>query len=177
MIASKTYHRQLGVGFDGSEELTNRLTAASVCGRLRAYVLYLDKQPVAFWIATAYDGTLYSDFMGYDPAFARYSPGMFLITRTLDNLCIDPIDCNIRRLDWGLGDAEYKQVIGDTEWDEANVKVFGPSAKGRAIELVAVPIARLDAWLKRLLANSGMLQKVKTNWRQRLVKKRSTATT
>jgi hypothetical protein len=170
-IAGKTYHRQLGVGFDGSEELRQRMTAEAKRGRLRAYVLYLASHPTAFWIVTAYKDVLYSDFMGYDPIHAKYSPGMYLITKTLEDLCAD--DPTVKLVDWGLGDAQYKQVLGDNSWTEANVRLFGPTLKGMALKIITIPIAIADAWLKRTLANSGLLQNVKTRWRQHLMKKQS----
>jgi hypothetical protein len=172
-IAGKTYHRQLGVGFDGSEELRQRMTAEAKRGRLRAYVLYLASQPAAFWIATAYKGVLYSDFMGYDPIHAKYSPGMYLITKTLEDLCVGEVDSSIGLVDWGLGDAQYKQLLGDNSWTEANVRLFGPTVKGLALKTLIIPIAMADAWLKRSLAHSGLLQNVKTRWRQRLMRKQS----
>lgn len=167
-IACNTYHRKLGVGFDGSEGLRQRVIAESKRGRFRAYVLYLANKPAAFWIATAYKGVLYSDFMGYDPIVSRYSPGMYLITKTLEGLCNSEIDSTIRKVDWGLGDAQYKQVLSDTSWTEANVRMFGPTLRGAAIKAAVVPIGIIDSWLKLVLANSGLLQNIKTRWRRRL---------
>jgi hypothetical protein len=168
-IACKTYHRKLGVGFDGSEELRQRMIAESVRGRFRAYVLYLANKPAAFWIATAYKGVLYSDYLGYDPIEAKYSPGMYLITKTLEGLCDSEMDSTIRKVDWGLGDAQYKQVLSDTSWSEASIKIYGPTLRGVAIKATVVPIAAIDSWLKIVLANSGLLQKVKTRWRRYLI--------
>lgn len=168
-IARNTYHRKLGVGFDGSEELYQRIIEESKRGRFRAYVLYLANKPSAFWIATAYKGVLYSDFMGYDPIVAKYSPGMYLITKTLEGLCDSKIDSTIKKVDWGLGDAQYKQVLSDISWNEANVRMFGPTLRGVAIKAVVVPVTIIDSWLKIILAHSGILQSIKTRWRRRLL--------
>jgi hypothetical protein len=170
-IACKTYHRQLGVGFDGSEELQQRMTAEAKRGRLRAYVLYLAGQPAAFWIATAFEGVLYSDFMGYDPVHAKYSPGMYLITKTLEGLREGGVDSDIRLVDWGLGDAQYKQVLGDSNWTETSVRIFGSTVRGIWLKLVTTPVAMADAWFKRVLSDSGALQSIKTKWRRELVAK------
>lgn len=174
-IACKTYHRKLGVGFDGSEELCQRMIAESKRGRFRAYVLYLSNRPAAFWIATAYKGVLYSDFLGYDPIDAKYSPGMYLITKTLESLCHSEIDSTIRKVDWGLGDAQYKQVLSDSTWTEANVRIFGTTLRGMTIKATIVPIATVDTWLKRALVNSGLLQNIKTRWRRHLLQKQTSA--
>jgi hypothetical protein len=176
-IARRTYHRQLGFGFDGSEDLLDRLTAELARGRLRVYLLYLADQPAAFWIATAYKQRLFSDFMGYEPTYADYSPGMYLVVRTLETLSAnDPADI-VREVDWGLGDAQYKKVLGDTSWTEANVQILGATGKGRVLQYVMVPIAKANTWLKNTLANLGYLQKLKTNWRRSQLKRESEAST
>jgi hypothetical protein len=167
-IASKTYHRQLGVGFDGSDELRQRLDREASRGALQAYVLYLNGAPAAFWIATKYKDTLYSDFMGYDADHAKWSPGMYLVVKTMEGLCRDASASAVRYLDWGLGDAQYKEVLGDSSWMEANIRVFAPTPKGMMLQLLITPIAMADAQLKRVLARSGILQSVKTRWRRHL---------
>ncbi len=166
-IASRTYHRSLGFGYDGSEELRQRLIAEAERGRLRVYLLYLASRPIAFWIATAYKGVLYSDFMGYDPELAKYSPGMYLTVKTLEGMSRSEVDQAIWKIDWGLGDAQYKQVLGTDKWTEDQVRLFGRTPRGFLLRLTVVPMDVLSAQLKRVLARSGMLQRIKTKWRQR----------
>lgn len=175
-VAAKTYQRQLGVGFDTSQELRERLTAEAGRGRLRAYVLYLRGEPAAFWIGTVYRNILHSDFMGYDPAYGKYSPGMYLVMKSVEELCDSRLDENVRGIDWGLGDAQYKEVLGGSSWMESQIQVFGPTVKGVGATLVRTPIALTDLFLKRALSRSGALQRVKTKWRNHLREREATST-
>jgi hypothetical protein len=167
-VAGKTYQRQLGVGFHNTPELRERLCAEARRGRLRSYVLYLRGEPAAFWIGTLYQSTLYSDFMGYDSAHAKYSPGMYLVMKAAEEMCTSYSDEPIRRIDWGLGDAQYKEVLGDCSWKEVQIQVFGTTMRGVGASLVRTPIALTDLLLKRVLSGSGVLQSVKTKWRKHL---------
>src|SRR5258708_3124929 len=86
-IAAKTYQRGLGVGFDKSAGLSERLQLEIAKGWLRAFVLYIEDKPCAFWVGTMYQNVFCSDFMGYDPAYAKHSPGMYLILKALEDFC------------------------------------------------------------------------------------------
>lgn len=52
--------------------------AAAERGWLRLYFLTLNDQPIAFYFTLVYARKLYYLKLGYDPAYARYSPGILL---------------------------------------------------------------------------------------------------
>ena len=106
--------------------------------------------------------------MGYDQAYGKYSPGMYLVVKAVEQLCDSYPHEAVRHIDWGLGDAQYKEVLGDCSWMEAQVQVFAPTVRGTGINLVKTPIALIDLLLKRALSRSGALQRVKTKWRRRI---------
>ena len=86
VVARKSYQRGLGVGFENSLLMRRRLEFESRKGWLRGYILYIEDRPCAFWIGSLRDGTFYSDFLGYDPDRAEYSPGMYLVINVLEEL-------------------------------------------------------------------------------------------
>jgi CelD/BcsL family acetyltransferase involved in cellulose biosynthesis len=55
-------------------------------GWLRLYFLKLNDQPIAFYYTLLYDRKLYYLKLGYDPAYARYSPGILLHQEILESL-------------------------------------------------------------------------------------------
>ena len=85
-IAKKTYQRDLGAGFVDNAEMRQRLFLSADKGRLRAYLLYVDDKPCAFWIGTLYGKVFYLDFTGYDAAFKRYEPGTILLMWVIEDL-------------------------------------------------------------------------------------------
>src|SRR5262249_50397213 len=85
-IAQKTYQRALGVGFADNAETRARMKLETENGWSRSYILYLEKKPVAFWLGVAYKNVFHSNYMGYDPAIAKYSPGMYLVTTVIEQM-------------------------------------------------------------------------------------------
>jgi hypothetical protein len=165
-IARKTYQRGLGVGFIDSPEMRLRLLLWAEKNWLRGYVLYVENVPRAFWIGTVYLGTFHSDSMGYDPSLGKYSPGMFLIVKVIEDFC----DCNdntehVSKIDFGLGDAQYKEVLGDFEWNGASLYIFSPRFKGVSLNLMRVPATMLEHVARGVLEHTGLLGRIKKTWR------------
>ena len=167
-VAQKTYQRALGVAFSNTPEARRRLRNEMDRGWFRGYVLYLNEQPAAFWLGTAFGETFYSGFTGYDPASSKYAPGMYLLLRALELLSESNSDGRLKRADFGLGDAEWKIIIGDQEWEEAPVSIFAPNAKGRLLRRTRWATETVDAKAKRLLTRFQLLAKVKRLWRREL---------
>ncbi len=170
-IAKKTYQRALGVGFEDTPELRKRLQMEAERGWLRAYVLYLQERPCAFWMGNVYADTFYSGFTGYDPANANSAPGLYRLRREIERLCNENGEGILRGADFGLGDAEWKLIIGDQEWQEAPVFIFAPTAKGGLLRLVRRGTELLDLVGQKVLKRAQLLARVKKIWRGRLSEK------
>jgi CelD/BcsL family acetyltransferase involved in cellulose biosynthesis len=169
-VAAKTYQRGLGVGFDTSQAMRERLHLEIAKGWLRAFVLYLGDKPVAFWIGKLYQNSFCSDSMGYDPAFGKHSPGIFLIMHVVEYFCGEKSEDRARQIDFGFGDAQYKTVLANEEWQESSIYIFAPSVKGIGINLLRMPTAWLNHWAQEILGKTSLLVKVKRMWRDRIMK-------
>ena len=170
-IAQKTYQRGLGVGFENNRILRDRLALEARKGWFRGFVLYVGERPVAFWVGKVYRETFHSDFMGYDPDLAKYSPGMYLITRVIEEFCNSKVESGVRNIDFGLGDAQYKQVLGTSDWQEASLHLFAPTMAGLGLNLFRTPAALFNRFAQRVLKKSSVL-KLKRAWRNQ-AKRRS----
>ena len=167
-IARKTYQRGLGAGFADTVEMRARLQVEAENGWLHTFILYAGGQPCAFWMCNQCGGCLYSGFMGYDPSYSQYSPGMFLITKAIEELSIQNQDARMEYIDWGLGDAEYKTHLSTDDWKEASVFIFAPTAKGITLNLLNSAAAAIDRPARMILAKSALIARVKKSWRGRL---------
>ena len=112
-IAGKTYQRGLGYGFKDTPEMRSRCVLAASKGWLRVFILYIAGRPCAYWNAMAYCGTLWGDHIGFDPAYNRYSPGMYLSLSVIGELCDQKNNHDITQINFGLGDAEYKSILSN----------------------------------------------------------------
>lgn len=164
-VAKKTYQRGLGVGFVETNEMRKRLYLDAQNGRLRAFVLYVADQPCAFWLGTIYQSTFHSGWMGYDPTYSKYSAGMFLVMKVTEDLCKQKKAGVIEGIDFGLGDAQYKEVLGNKKWQDATPYIFGPTLRGLGLNLLRTPTLVADRIARRALKQTGLLLKIKKTWR------------
>jgi len=166
-ITGKSYQRGLGVGFVNNPQARERLRLKATKGWLRAYVLYLADCPCAFWMGDINRGIFGSDYLAFDPAFAKYSPGMYLILQVIEGFC-KGTDEAVTGIDFATGRAQYKEILSTREWQEISVYIFAPSFKGLALNAIRTVAGGIDKGLKRVLVQTGLLQKIKKAWRARL---------
>lgn len=171
-IARKTYQRGLGVGFADNPQVRKRLALGAEKGWLRGYFLYLGKRPCAFWIGMAYGETFVSEYMGYDPEFRQLSPGMVLIMRVIEAFCNHANGERVKQLDFGLGAAEYKEVLSDESWQEAVVYMFSPTLKGFSLKAMRTVARVVDRSARKALTSMKLFHRLKRTWRDRLAKRR-----
>jgi hypothetical protein len=161
-ISQKTYQRALSVGFVNDPEMREMLRAAAQKGALRACLLYIGEQPVAFASGIVYNETLYGSFTGYDPGFKKYLPGLQTLMRLIEE-SFEPSGSPLR-VDAGSGDFPYKRALFDSSWKEGPVWIFAPSAKGLGLHVRKVASTLLHSLAMGLLARSDHLRKVKKMW-------------
>jgi Acetyltransferase (GNAT) domain len=166
-IAVTGYQRALGVGFTNTQHLRSLLELEADRGRLRGYILYVAAKPCAFWIGTLFQRTFYSDYMGYDPEYSKYAPGNILTMQVVERLCDSG---EVDRIDFGLGDAEWKQKLADSEWHEASSYLFGCTGKGWWLNALRTPTMLADQTLRRVLQKSTGWSRIKTKWRRQLTR-------
>ena len=89
---------------------------------LRGYLLYVDDEPVAYWLCALHGDTMLIKTAGFDTAYERLRIGIYLLMRAIEDACADP---EIRVLDFGPGDAAYKQQFSQRRaWQERNAVVL-----------------------------------------------------
>jgi CelD/BcsL family acetyltransferase involved in cellulose biosynthesis len=168
-VAAKTYQAAIGASFS-DDELRRSLTRLAMRrGWFRGYLLYLDGEPIAFWFGLGYRGVFSTDITGYDPAHAELRAGRYVMVKLIQDLCGDE---SIHALDYGFGDAEYKQLFGDRNWVEQDVIIWAPSARGIRINVIRTTLRGLNA-VARAVVGHRLLDRVKRRWRARLAADRS----
>ena len=170
-VAARTYQRSLGAGFKDDEDHRRRFILFAQRDQLRIQLLEIDGKIRAFWIGTVYQGVFHSFETGYDPDLRRYEPGTLIFIRMADELARE----GVRKLDFGLGDASYKQRFGDKCWGEATFRLFAPTTKGIALRTSMGLFSTADSFGRRLVQKAGILDRLKTGWRHHLTPTRPPA--
>jgi hypothetical protein len=167
-VSRKTYQRALGAGFVNDLAMQEMLRAAARKAALRACLMYVGDNPVAFASGIVSNKTLYGTFTGYDPGLKKYRPGF----QTLIRLIHDSFESSgdLLRFDAGCGDVPYKRALFDSSWKECPVWIFAPSPAGLRLHVLKVVSTLLHSLAMGLLARSRHLQKVKKMWHRRAVR-------
>lgn len=168
IVAAKSYHRGLGVGFICNEETRRTMMLAAEQGWLRAYVLYIAGKPCAFWNGILYGRTFFTSTTAYDPDFGECRPGTFLLQTMLQDLCAEKV---VEEVDFGFGDAQYKRDWCEQEQLQTSFFLFAHTPKGLFVNCLRTPLTGVANATRQILTTTGALQKVKRVWRQRLAKK------
>lgn len=166
-IAGDTYQRNLGVGFMNTPQQVELLRTHALKRWLRAYILYIRAKPCAFWVGYVNDKSFYGDYIGYIPEFGKYSPGLFLMVRLMEDFCGNGID----EVDFGMGAAQYKSTLANKSYPEKCVYIFGPSFRMVFLNLLRTVIIKINNLSIQFLQKTGFLEKVKKLWRTHLPRK------
>jgi CelD/BcsL family acetyltransferase involved in cellulose biosynthesis len=164
-VAVKTYQHGLGVAFEGTPRHREQTRLGLERGWFRAYVLYDDGKPIAFWPGDAYRGRFRTGRPGYDPAYSELRPGTFLLMHILDDLCREG---EVRIMDFGTGDAEYKRRYSDRRTDEEDVLVYASTFRAVRINLVRSAVLGATSVLARGARRVKLYDRMKRSWRRRL---------
>jgi hypothetical protein len=162
-IMINTYQRGMGVGFVKNDEMTRRMMLAAEKHWLSSYVLYVASKPSAFWIGSIYKEVLYLQFTGFDPVLSKYELGTILLNHIINDMASNYPQ--VKRIDFGFGDALYKQRFANECWLESTIHIPSVTIKGISIGVLKTLDTKLSKSAAFLLKKVGLSERLKKMWR------------
>jgi len=169
-ISRSTYQFGLGYGFTDDSKTRCLLTTAAKQGWLRIYILYIGEEPCAFQNWLQYEKVYIGHGKGFDPKWGKWRIGTILFLKAVEHLCTDP---TVEVIDFGFGDAEYKRSYADVNWQEASVRIFAPHFYPICTNMLRTCVAAMNSALRYTADKSGLKNRIKRLWRNRLENKNS----
>jgi len=163
-VADTTYHRGLGVGLCADEQNLRRLSLEGARGQLRGYLLLIKEKPCAFWYCATFGQTLHLCSTGYNSALRNYELGTILLMKVFQDHCGSITDT----VDFGLGDAGYKQRFGTESYTESTFLVFSRTSRGSLLRAAIAVKTQCNDLTRRLLDKLQLTQLLKTFWRKKI---------
>jgi hypothetical protein len=164
-VTKTSYQRGIGVGFARDQFIESRLAFEAGRDELRGFALLLDGKPCAFWIGSLRSGVFVSAYLAFDPAYADYSPGMYLLMNAMDMLVAETPD--LRQFDFGIGDAAYKEHLSNAFIEETVVYMFAPRWKPLAVNALRSAVGVTTRFVKRARWLAPLTQELKRRLRKR----------
>lgn len=128
-LARKTYQERLfGSGLPEGEEFRTRVAELATQDAVRGFLLFHGDKPVAYLYTPAPDGFLVYEYLGYDPEYAKHSPGTVLQYLVLEMLYGDQ---RFPFYYWGYGYSQAKQVFSTNQVLGADIFYIRPTLRNR----------------------------------------------
>jgi CelD/BcsL family acetyltransferase involved in cellulose biosynthesis len=109
-----------------------------------------------------------ANYTGFDPFFLpQYSLGTLLLMRVFEDLCAN----QIRKLDFGTGEHEYKRRFANCQWRESLVHIYAPGLKGMRLKALRLFIRSIHVLMEPALRRTGLFAPLMRYWHTRAVRR------
>lgn len=162
--------KRLGLRITNSVRERHFFEALAKHRAFRAYLLESEGTPIAFQFGALWNNCYYGEETAFDLDYAKHSPGQTLHLEIIEDLIEHEA---VRWFDFGVGDAEYKQLFGNEQSHCVSLLLLPRRLSIPALKLAA--IVRYDQLQKlgedrarALLMQKGWIGKVRQWYRGRL---------
>jgi hypothetical protein len=161
-IAKTTWQRTMAGGLQMNASQLEALKKQAERGWLRVHIVYLADKPSAFSIGALYRRTFYSEYIGYNPDYASYALGTYLLSQMMEEFCSEGVEA----IDFGSSDEEYKIRFGNVVSHETDLHLFAPSLTGLRLSAMNTITILLREPTKAFLKRLNLIQRTKKVWRR-----------
>jgi CelD/BcsL family acetyltransferase involved in cellulose biosynthesis len=130
-LSARTYQaRLLDAGLPDDAAARRAMLAMAEAGRMRCFLLHAGGKAVAYLSLPVSRQTLVYAHLGYDPAWARLSPGTVLQMAALERLFAERC---FRWFDFTEGEGAHKALFGTHHADCTSLMLLRPTLANRAL--------------------------------------------
>ena len=141
-VSATTYQEKLmGSGLPDDAAFIRRGVALAGEDRVRAWLLFLRGEPIAYLWCAADGAALRYDYVGHDPAHGALSPGSVLMGEALGDLFAD----RFRWFDFTEGEGQHKRTLASGGVDCRDLLLLRPTLANRA---AVAAVAGFDAAMR-----------------------------
>jgi CelD/BcsL family acetyltransferase involved in cellulose biosynthesis len=160
-VSSTTYQeRLLDAGIPDDRDFLEGMKQLASEDRVRAFLLFLKGEPVAYLYCPATDGVLFYEYLGYTPDSARLSPGTVLQWLALESLFKED---QFRIFDFTAGDGAHKEYFGSHHQTCADVYYIRPGLKPLTVTLnhaLVTGLSDLTTWIMDRLGIKARIKRL-----------------
>jgi hypothetical protein len=158
-LSNTTYQERLfGAGLPADDGYRSSVMTLAAEDQVRAYILFLNGEPVAYLFCPAHDGALEYAKQGYDPKHASLSPGTVLQVLVLEALFKER---KFQVLDFTEGEGEHKEFFSTHSQLCADVFVLDRRFSTTALVILHVSLLLAVQQVRSCMRWIGILGRVR----------------
>ena len=158
-LSARTYQaRLLDAGLPDSPAARRAMLESAENNAMRAFLLHAEGQPIAYLSLPVVGQTLVYAHLGYDPAWARLSPGTVLQMDALERLFAE---ARYRWFDFTEGDGAHKEMFGTGHAACSSLVLLEPTLANRTLLGARAGFDASVAQAKALATRSGALGRLR----------------
>lgn len=158
-LSARTYQaRLLDAGLPDSAAARAAMLAAAEDDAMRCFLLSVRGEAIAYLALPVEGRTLLYAHLGYDPDYARFSPGTVLQMEALERLFAEG---RYSHFDFAEGDGAHKAMFGTSHVDCASFVLLDPTFTNRALLGARAGFDGAISSAKALAERTGALSKVR----------------
>lgn len=130
-VSALTYQeRLLDAGLPNTSEFVESMQALAAQDSVRAFVLFDGERPVSYLYCPVHEEVLVYAYLGYDPAYMKWSVGTILQWLALERLFAER---RFRYFDFTEGESEHKRLFATHDQASVNVLYLRRTVKNRML--------------------------------------------
>lgn len=158
-VSAKTYQeRLLDSGLPDGEEFLARLQSLAAKDAVRGYLLFLEQEPIAYLCCPIEDGVVEYQYVGFDAAQQKWSPGTVLQYLVFEQLFAEG---KFRAFDFTEGEGAHKEFFATGQVMCADIFYFRRSLVNGVLVRLHLGVERFSAWLGKVLDRLGLKARVR----------------
>lgn len=159
LVSAKTYQeRLLDSGLPQSEQFVEGVVARGIAGTARGYLLFLSGEPIAYIYCPITDGTLFYDYVGFDPDHGKSSPGTVLQYLVLEKLFAEG---GFKLFDFTEGEGSHKELFATHAVPCADIYFFRPTIRNALLVRLHHLLDTISTKIVSFLDRVGLKAKLK----------------
>lgn len=152
-VSARTYQEALlGSGLPDTPAFVRAMLAAAAADRVRAWLLFVEKRPVAYLYCPAEGDTLRYEHLGHDPDVGHLSVGSVLQLEAMRSLFAEQ---RFARFDFTEGEGQHKRQFATGGVPCVDLLLLRPTLANRAALAALAGFDRAMATAKRMTKRLG----------------------
>jgi CelD/BcsL family acetyltransferase involved in cellulose biosynthesis len=158
-ISKLTYQEKLFVaGIPTDAAFLDEMRALADADAVRGFLLFLDGKPISYLYLPIDNGRVIYDYLGFDPACAKYSPGTVLQLLALELLFSEN---TYQVFDFTEGDGAHKKLFSTNERHCGNVFYLRPTIRNRLILRLHLVVRWSSEFANGVIVKLGLKERLR----------------